>query len=53
VRTPSATQVARGLYRDGMAQWRGYAKHLGAVRDTLDPWIDFYGYPRDWDASDR
>ena len=53
VRTPSASQVVRGLYREGMAQWRGYAKQLGAVRETLAPWVEHYGYPPDWDGEPR
>jgi Sulfotransferase family len=47
VRTPSAPQVARGLYREGMQQWRKYARQLEAVKDILAPWVEYYGYPAD------
>ena len=47
VRTPSAPQVARGLYRDGMQQWRKYARQLESVRDILAPWVEKFGYPAD------
>ena len=43
VATPSATQVARGLY-DGAGQWRRYADQLAPVIPILQPWIDRYGY---------
>jgi tetratricopeptide (TPR) repeat protein len=45
VRTPSASQVARGLYREGMEQWRRYERQLEPVMATLRPWIEYYGYP--------
>lgn len=45
VATPSAVQVSRGLYRDGMGQWRRYAEQLKAVEPILAPWIERYGYP--------
>jgi tetratricopeptide (TPR) repeat protein len=45
IRTPSASQVTRGLYRDGMQQWRKYARQLEPVRHILAPWVEFYGYP--------
>ncbi len=47
VRTPSASQVARGLYKEGMEQWRAYARQLEPVADILAPWIAHYGYPAD------
>lgn len=43
VATPSATQVARGLY-DGAGQWRRYADQLAPVIPILQPWIDRFGY---------
>jgi hypothetical protein len=43
VATPSATQVARGLY-DGAGQWRRYADQLAPVIPILQPWIDKFGY---------
>ncbi len=47
VATPSGVQVSRGLYRDGMQQWRRYARQLEAARDILAPWVKYYGYPAD------
>jgi tetratricopeptide (TPR) repeat protein len=42
-RTPSARQLARGLYR-GEGQWRPYARHLEPVMPILQPWIERFGY---------
>jgi tetratricopeptide (TPR) repeat protein len=45
VRTPSASQVRRGLYREGMAQWRAYAEPMAPVLPILQPWVERFGYP--------
>jgi Flp pilus assembly protein TadD len=45
IRSPSATQVRRELYRDAVAQWRPYAAQLDIVAPVLKPWIDKFGYP--------
>jgi len=42
--TPSAAQVARGLYTQGAGQWRRYAAHLSPVLAMLEPWLARYGY---------
>jgi tetratricopeptide (TPR) repeat protein len=47
IRTPSARQVRRGLYSEGIGQWRAYAAHLAPVMPLLTPWIDKFGYPVD------
>jgi tetratricopeptide (TPR) repeat protein len=47
IRTPSAPQVRRGLYKDALAQWRNYADALGAVTPVLAPWLELFGYPLD------
>jgi Sulfotransferase family len=47
IRTPSARQVRRGLYREGVDQWRAYAAHLASVMPLLAPWIEKFGYPAD------
>jgi tetratricopeptide (TPR) repeat protein len=47
IATPSATQVARGLYRQGIGQWRPYEAHLAPVMPILEQWIVALGYPRD------
>jgi tetratricopeptide (TPR) repeat protein len=44
IRSPSATQVRRELYREGIAQWRPYAAHLDVVSPILNRWIDHFGY---------
>jgi len=47
VRTPSARQVVRGLYSQGVGQWRNYRAELEPVRSLLAPWVDAFGYPED------
>ena len=44
--TPSAAQVARGLYR-GDGQWKRYAAELEPVIPVLQPWIERFGYAED------
>lgn len=46
VRTPSAPQVRRGLYREGMGQWRAYAEGMAPVLPTLEPWVERFAYPK-------
>lgn len=50
INTPSASQVARGLY-SGADQWRAYEKGLAPVLPILDRWIKRYGYEADESAS--
>jgi tetratricopeptide (TPR) repeat protein len=45
--TPSSTQVARGLYREGVGQWRRYREQLAPVLPVLTPWVEQFGYPPD------
>ena len=47
VRTPSAGQVVRGLYDEGIGQWRNYAAELEPVMPLLTPWVEAFGYPAD------
>lgn len=42
--TPSAAQVARGLYVRGKGQWRAYRAALEAVLPLLAPWCAKFGY---------
>jgi hypothetical protein len=42
--TPSSAQVARGLYRDGVGQWRRYRDQLAPVLPILAPWAAEFGY---------
>jgi tetratricopeptide (TPR) repeat protein len=44
IATPSATQVIKGLNRDGVGQWRHYRAALAPVQATLRPWVEKYGY---------
>jgi hypothetical protein len=41
----SAAQVRRGLYREGVSQWRRYRTELDPVLPSLRPWIARFGYP--------
>jgi tetratricopeptide (TPR) repeat protein len=44
IRSPSAPQVRRTLYRESIAQWRRYAAQLEPVRPILEPWVARFGY---------
>ncbi len=44
IRTPSADQVRRGIYREGMGQWRRYREALTEVLPILQPWVEQFGY---------
>jgi hypothetical protein len=44
IATPSSAQVARGLYEEGVGQWRHYAFAFEPVMPILRPWIDKFGY---------
>ncbi len=43
-RSASAAQVRRGLYDDGVDQWRQYREQLRPVLPILDPWVAQFGY---------
>jgi len=45
IRTPSARQVRRGLYSEGVGQWRPFAEQLAPVAPLLAPWVRAFGYP--------
>ncbi|HTW32245.1 MAG TPA: sulfotransferase [Candidatus Sulfotelmatobacter sp.] len=45
IRSPSADQVRRGLYTEGVGQWRRYEKQLAPILPILRPWIERFGYP--------
>lgn len=45
IRTPSAGQVRRGLYRDGLAAWRKYGDSVEVIKPILAPWVEAFGYP--------
>ena len=42
VRTASAEQVRRPIYRDGVEQWRNYEPWLGPLKDALGPVLEAY-----------
>jgi tetratricopeptide (TPR) repeat protein len=42
--TPSAAQVARGIYADGIGQWRRYNAQLEPIFPILAPWVTRFGY---------
>lgn len=42
--TPSAAQVAQGLFTQGAGQWHAYEAALKPVMATLSPWLARYGY---------
>ena len=47
VRTPSARQVVRGLYSEGVGQWRRYRAGMAEALPILSPWVERFGYPGD------
>jgi hypothetical protein len=42
--TPSTAQLARGLDRSGMEQWRNYLEPLRPILPVLQPWVERFGY---------
>jgi hypothetical protein len=42
--TPSTAQLARGLDRSGIEQWRNYRAQLAPILPTLDVWVERLGY---------
>jgi hypothetical protein len=42
IRTPSAEQVRRPVYKEGLEHWRNYEKHLGPLKDALGPVLERY-----------
>lgn len=46
VTTPSAPQLARGLY-DGSGQWRRYREQMASALPILAPWVAKFDYPAD------
>lgn len=46
IATPSATQVIRGLNREGIGPWRNYRRHIEPVLPMLAPWIEKFGYTK-------
>ena len=46
VRTPSYSQLARGLNAEGVGQWRRYEARMAPVLPVLQPWVERFAYPR-------
>jgi len=44
MKTPSYSQLARGLNSDGVGQWRRYERQMARILPTLEPWLTRYGY---------
>jgi len=44
IATASSAQIARGLNREGIGQWRRYAEELAPVLPILQPWVEKFGY---------
>jgi tetratricopeptide (TPR) repeat protein len=42
--TPSAAQVARGLYTQGAGQWQHYAVQMAPILPLLALWLSYFGY---------
>ena len=47
IATPSASQVRRGLYDQGVGHWRHYFEALEPILPVLQPWIEEFGYGPD------
>jgi tetratricopeptide (TPR) repeat protein len=46
IRSPSADQVRRGLYGEGVGRWRHYRTGIRPVLSLLQPWIARFDYPK-------
>lgn len=44
IRSPSAVQVQKPLYSQGVGHWRRYAEQLAPIQPILRPWIEKFGY---------
>jgi len=47
VASASAAQISRGLFGEGVGQWRRYRDQLAPVLPLLAPWVQRFGYPKD------
>jgi hypothetical protein len=47
IASPSAAQIAKGLNREGVGQWRRYQEQMAPALPVLAPWVAHYGYPPD------
>jgi hypothetical protein len=44
INSPSAGQVRRPLYGEGIGYWRNYAEQLQPMMPILKPWVEAFGY---------
>ena len=44
IRTPSSTQVVKGINREGVGLWRHYEKEMAPAMPYLGRWIKQFGY---------
>ena len=42
IRTPSAEQVRKPVYKEGLDHWRNYEEHLGPLKAALGPVLERY-----------
>jgi Tfp pilus assembly protein PilF len=47
IRSPSAAQVRKPLYGEGVGQWRRYAQEFAPAQPILARWIERFGYRMD------
>ena len=47
IATPGSVQIMKGINRDGVGQWRHYAKYMESVIPILMPWVEKFGYVRE------
>lgn len=47
IRNPSAAQVRRPLYKEGIGSWRRYAEFVNPILPILAPWTTRFGYSND------
>ncbi len=46
IRTPSSLQVVKGINREGVGVWRHYREEMAPALDTLQHWVETFGYDR-------
>jgi hypothetical protein len=42
IRTPSAEQVRKPVYKEGLEHWRNYERHLEPLKEALGPVLQRY-----------
>ncbi len=44
IASSSAAQIAQGLNREGIGQWRNYRAELAPILPIVRPWVEHFGY---------